>query len=103
MDVSAIQPQLPKPSQDDFISSKKKKKISDESEQISTSITDVVMLLGENIQTIGLELSRSIAFEKDECYRALRKIPDHPTQMVIFFNLPSSVRLEWVRRFLSDH
>ncbi|MBA0785372.1 hypothetical protein Gotri_024933, partial [Gossypium trilobum] len=64
MDVSAIQPQLPKPSQDDFISSKKKKKISDESEQISTSITDVVMLLGENIQTIGLELSRSIAFEK---------------------------------------
>ncbi|MBA0785377.1 hypothetical protein Gotri_024933, partial [Gossypium trilobum] len=53
MDVSAIQPQLPKPSQDEGLT-------------------------------------------EDECYRALRKIPDHPTQMVIFFNLPSSVRLEWV-------
>ncbi|MBA0767226.1 hypothetical protein Gotri_016139 [Gossypium trilobum] len=37
-----------------------KKKISDESEQISTSITDTVIFLGENIQTVGLELSRSI-------------------------------------------
>ncbi|MFQ6621622.1 hypothetical protein Gotur_002969 [Gossypium turneri] len=39
----------------------------------------------------------------DERYRALSKIPDHPTQMLIFFSLPSNVRLEWVRRFLADH
>ncbi|MFQ6621621.1 hypothetical protein Gotur_002969, partial [Gossypium turneri] len=32
----------------------------------------------------------------DERYRALSKIPDHPTQMLIFFSLPSNVRLEWV-------
>ncbi|MFQ6652190.1 hypothetical protein Gotur_024176, partial [Gossypium turneri] len=40
---------------------------------------------------------------EDERYFALSKIPDHPTQMLIFFSLPSSVRLEWVRRFLADH
>ncbi|MFQ6642821.1 hypothetical protein Gotur_018258 [Gossypium turneri] len=39
----------------------------------------------------------------DERYRALSKIPDHPTQMLVFFSLPSDVRLEWVRRFLADH
>ncbi|MFQ6646620.1 hypothetical protein Gotur_020030 [Gossypium turneri] len=39
----------------------------------------------------------------DECYRALSKIPDHPTQMLVFFSLPSDVRFEWVRRFLADH
>ncbi|MFQ6644945.1 hypothetical protein Gotur_020141 [Gossypium turneri] len=39
----------------------------------------------------------------DERFRALSKIPDHPTQMVVFFSLPSDVRLEWVRRFLADH
>ncbi|MFQ6645468.1 hypothetical protein Gotur_019099, partial [Gossypium turneri] len=33
---------------------------------------------------------------ENERYRALSKIPYHPTQMLIFFNLPSSVRLEWV-------
>ncbi|MBA0741402.1 hypothetical protein Gogos_014561 [Gossypium gossypioides] len=36
-------------------------------------------------------------------YHALRKILNHPMQMLIFFSLPSSVRLEWVRRFLFDH
>ncbi|MFQ6656335.1 hypothetical protein Gotur_026490 [Gossypium turneri] len=39
----------------------------------------------------------------DEHYRALSKIPDHPTQMLVFFSLPSDVRLEWVRRFLANH
>ncbi|MFQ6653205.1 hypothetical protein Gotur_024723 [Gossypium turneri] len=39
----------------------------------------------------------------DERYRALSKIPDHPTQMLVFFSLPYAARLEWVRRFLSDH
>ncbi|KAG8497115.1 hypothetical protein CXB51_008316 [Gossypium anomalum] len=40
---------------------------------------------------------------EDERFRALSKIPDHQTQMIIFFSLPSSMRLEWVRRFLADH
>ncbi|MFQ6646631.1 hypothetical protein Gotur_020034 [Gossypium turneri] len=39
----------------------------------------------------------------DECYRALSKISDHLTQMLVFFSLPSDVRLEWIRRFLADH
>ncbi|MFQ6623209.1 hypothetical protein Gotur_001445 [Gossypium turneri] len=86
----------------------------------------------ENIRTVGVEISRSIATEvliqqksemiiqeralnlyptlcevggltEDERYRTLSKIPDHLTQMLIFFSLLSSVRLEWVRRFLADH
>ncbi|KAH1056884.1 hypothetical protein J1N35_034949 [Gossypium stocksii] len=40
---------------------------------------------------------------ENKCYRALSKILGHPTQMLIFFSLPSFVRLEWVRRFLADH
>ncbi|KAG8499127.1 hypothetical protein CXB51_005587 [Gossypium anomalum] len=40
---------------------------------------------------------------EDERYQALSKIPDLPMQMIIFFSLPSAVRLEWVRRFLADH
>ncbi|KAK5784550.1 hypothetical protein PVK06_039076 [Gossypium arboreum] len=112
---------------------RRKKTSSDASEQISfTLFINAITLLGENIQTVSLEISRSIASEvliqqksettiqksalelyptlcevegltEDERYRALSKIPDHPTQMLIFFSLPSSVRLEWVRRFLSDH
>ncbi|PPD74250.1 hypothetical protein GOBAR_DD28818 [Gossypium barbadense] len=39
----------------------------------------------------------------DQRYDALSKIPDHPTQMIVFFSLPSVARLEWVRRFLSHH
>ncbi|PPD89569.1 hypothetical protein GOBAR_DD13495 [Gossypium barbadense] len=39
----------------------------------------------------------------DQRYDALSKIPDHPTQMIVFFSLPSVSRLEWVRRFLSHH
>ncbi|MBA0759535.1 hypothetical protein Gotri_022417 [Gossypium trilobum] len=88
---------------------RRKKKISDASEQISSTLfTDAATLLGENIRTVGLEISRSIASEvliqkksemviqesaltlyptlcevegltEDERYRALSKIPDHPT------------------------
>ncbi|MBA0871653.1 hypothetical protein Goshw_028714 [Gossypium schwendimanii] len=63
MDVSTTQSQLSKPNQDDSTFSKRKM-ISDGSEQFSTSITDIFMLLGENIRTVGLELSRRIASEK---------------------------------------
>ncbi|PPS11523.1 hypothetical protein GOBAR_AA09121 [Gossypium barbadense] len=130
MDLSATQPQ-PAKNQGDSAFSKKKKKISDASD-FSTSFNDTAALLMENIWTIGIEISKSIASEvvlqqrsemtiqesalklystlcelegltEDERYRALSKIPDHPTQMLIFFSLPSAVRLEWVKRFLTDH
>ncbi|XP_017644266.1 uncharacterized protein LOC108484893 [Gossypium arboreum] len=134
MDLSATQPQLelqPARNQGDFAFSKKKKKISDASD-FSTSFNDVAALLAENIRTVGLEISKSIASEvviqqnsemtiqesalklyptlcevegltEDERYRALSKIQDHPTQMLIFFSLPSVVQLEWVKKFLADH
>ncbi|MBA0795687.1 hypothetical protein Gohar_006531 [Gossypium harknessii] len=64
MDVLAKQSQPSKPNQDDSTFSKKKKKTSDVNEQISsTSLIDDVMLLRENIRTVGLELSRSIVSE----------------------------------------
>ncbi|MBA0749379.1 hypothetical protein Gogos_003321, partial [Gossypium gossypioides] len=61
MNVSATRSQPSKPNQDVSTFSMKKKKIPDESEQISTSLTNAATLLGENIRTAGLELSRSIA------------------------------------------
>ncbi|KAG8497086.1 hypothetical protein CXB51_008327 [Gossypium anomalum] len=54
MDVSATQLQSSKPNQGGSTSSKKKKKMDDGIEQISTSITDATMLLGENIRIVGL-------------------------------------------------
>ncbi|KAG8492872.1 hypothetical protein CXB51_010167 [Gossypium anomalum] len=134
MDLSTTQPQPESQlarKQGDSAFSKKKKKISDASD-FSTSFNDAAALLAKNIQTVGLEISKSIASEvviqqksemtiqenalklyptlcevegltDDERYRALSKILDHPTQMLIFFNLPSVVQLEWVRRFLADH
>ncbi|XP_052490452.1 uncharacterized protein LOC105790759 [Gossypium raimondii] len=61
MDLSATQPQ-PSRNQDDSTFSKKKN--SDASEHIySTSFTDAATLLTENMQTVGLEINRSIASE----------------------------------------
>ncbi|KAH1048420.1 hypothetical protein J1N35_039204 [Gossypium stocksii] len=132
VDISGTQ-QQPAINQSDSTFSKKKKKISDASDHISsTSFNDVAILLAEKIETVGVEISRSIASEvliqqksemtiqesalklystlcevegltEYELYCALSKIPDHQTQMLIFFSLPSSVRLEWVRRSLADH
>ncbi|KAG8497995.1 hypothetical protein CXB51_006982 [Gossypium anomalum] len=132
MDLSGTQ-QQPAINQGDSTFSRKKKKTSDASDHISsTSFNDAATLLAEKIETVGVEISRSIASEvliqqrsemtlqesalklyptlcevegltEDERYRALSKIPNHPTQMFIFFSLPSSVRLGWVRRFLADH
>ncbi|MBA0553627.1 hypothetical protein Golob_012794, partial [Gossypium lobatum] len=60
MDLSATQPQ-PSRNQDD---STFKKKNSNASEHIySTSFTDAATLLTENMQTVGLEINRSIASE----------------------------------------
>ncbi|KHG04883.1 Replicative DNA helicase [Gossypium arboreum] len=131
MDLSATQLQPPR-NQGDYTFSKKKKKISDTSDIISSTLfIDAATLLAKNIKIVGLETSKGIASEvliqqklemviqesalklystlcevegltEDEHYRALRKIPDHPTQMLIFFSLPSFVQLECVRRFLAN-
>ncbi|KAH1031948.1 hypothetical protein J1N35_044122 [Gossypium stocksii] len=115
MDLSATQPQLAR-NQGDSTFSKKKKKISDASDS-STSFNDAATLLAGKIRTVGLEISKSIASEvliqqksemtiqesalklyptlcevegltEDERYHTLRTIPDHPTQILIFFSLP---------------
>ncbi|MBA0626489.1 hypothetical protein Godav_004149, partial [Gossypium davidsonii] len=103
MDLSATQLQQPR-NQGDSTFSKKKEKIFNASYHISsTSFTDAATLLPKNIRTIGLEISRIEGLTEDERYCKLSKILDYPTQMFIFFSLPSSVQLEWVKRFLADH
>ncbi|MBA0617444.1 hypothetical protein Godav_026890, partial [Gossypium davidsonii] len=52
-------------------------------------------MLQESAQKLYLALCEVEGLTKDDHYRALRKILKHPTQMLIFFSLPSSVRLEW--------
>ncbi|KAK8303954.1 hypothetical protein V6Z12_D04G187000 [Gossypium hirsutum] len=80
--------------------------------QISRSIaSDVVVqqkseefqIIQEKATNLYSTLCEVEGLSVDERYRALSKIPDHPTQMLVFFSLPSEVRLEWVRRFLSNH
>ncbi|MFQ6656340.1 hypothetical protein Gotur_026490 [Gossypium turneri] len=81
-------------------------------EQISRSIaSDVVVqqkseefqIIQEKATNLYPTLCEIEGLTVDEHYRALSKIPDHPTQMLVFFSLPSDVRLEWVRRFLANH
>ncbi|MBA0606930.1 hypothetical protein Godav_019325 [Gossypium davidsonii] len=80
MNLSATQSQPLRNQDDSTFSKKKKKKISNASEQISSTLfTDAATLLGENIRTVGLEISRIEGLTEDERYRALSKIPDHPT------------------------
>ncbi|MBA0826421.1 hypothetical protein Goarm_011273, partial [Gossypium armourianum] len=64
MDLSTTQSQPSKNQDDSTFSKKKKKKISDASDQISsTSFTDSATLLAKNIRTVGLQIRRSIASE----------------------------------------
>ncbi|MFQ6653203.1 hypothetical protein Gotur_024723 [Gossypium turneri] len=81
-------------------------------DQISRSIaSDVVVqqkseefqIIQEKATNLYSTLWEIEGLTVDERYRALSKIPDHPTQMLVFFSLPYAARLEWVRRFLSDH
>ncbi|MFQ6624269.1 hypothetical protein Gotur_004287 [Gossypium turneri] len=56
-----------------------------------------------NIQERALKLYPILCevegLTEDERNRALSKIPNPPTQILIFFSLHSFVRFEWVRRF----
>ncbi|MFQ6666180.1 hypothetical protein Gotur_032636 [Gossypium turneri] len=71
---------------------RRKKKNSDATDHFSSLFHDAATLLAENMRAIGKQISLTV----DEQYRALSKISDHPTQMLIFFSLPSDVRLEWI-------
>ncbi|MBA0561387.1 hypothetical protein Golob_018223, partial [Gossypium lobatum] len=52
-------------------------------------------VLQESAQKLYPALYEVEGLIEDERYCVLSKIPDHPTQMLIFFSLPSFVRLEW--------
>ncbi|PPS19318.1 hypothetical protein GOBAR_AA01256 [Gossypium barbadense] len=100
MDLSATQPQLePQPARNQAVGL-----------EISKSIASEVVIQQKSEMTIqksALKLYPTFCevegLIEDERYQALSKIPNHPTQMLIFFSLPSAMRLEWVRRFLADH
>ncbi|MFQ6665668.1 hypothetical protein Gotur_032319 [Gossypium turneri] len=103
MDVSATEPQPDRNQKDNMWAI---------GEQISRNIASdvVVQQRSEEFQTIQEKatnlyptLCEIEGLTVDERFRALSKIPDHPTQILVFFSLPSDVRLEWVRRFLVDH
>ncbi|PPD83542.1 hypothetical protein GOBAR_DD19515 [Gossypium barbadense] len=81
-------------------------------DQISRSIASEVVVQQKSEEYQKMEEKASNLYSTlweiegltdDQRYEALSKIPDHPTQMIVFFSLPSVARLEWVRRFLSHH
>ncbi|PPD90871.1 hypothetical protein GOBAR_DD12175 [Gossypium barbadense] len=81
-------------------------------DQISRSIASEVVVQQKSEEHQKMEEKASNLYSAlwsiegltdDQRYDALSKIPDHPTQMIVFFSLPSVARLEWVRRFLSHH
>ena len=81
-------------------------------DQISRSIASEVVVQQKSEEHQKMEEKASNLYSTlweiegltdDQRYDALSKIPDHPTQMIVFFSLPSVARLEWVRRFLSHH
>ena len=81
-------------------------------DQISRSIASEVVVQQKSEEYPKMEEKASNLYSAlwsiegltdDQWYDALSKILDHPTQMIVFFSLPSVARLEWVRRFLSYH
>ncbi|XP_040948430.1 uncharacterized protein At2g29880 isoform X3 [Gossypium hirsutum] len=81
-------------------------------DQISRSIAFEVVVqqkseeyqkMEEKVSNLYSSLWKIEGLTDDQRYDVLSKIPDHPTQMIVFFSLPSVARLEWVRKFLSHH
>ncbi|PPE01848.1 hypothetical protein GOBAR_DD01115 [Gossypium barbadense] len=132
MDVSAADPQRDKDQGGSSSSNKRKKKsdardMSSSFDEAATLLAENIKAVGDQIsRSIASEVvvqQKSEEYQKmeekasnlysalwsiecltdDQRYDALSKIPDHPTQMIVFFSLPSVARLEWVRRFLSHH
>ncbi|PPD82407.1 hypothetical protein GOBAR_DD20665 [Gossypium barbadense] len=132
MDVSTTEPQRDRDQGGSSSSNKRKKKsdardMSSSFDEAATLLAENIKVVGDQIsRSIASEVvvqQKSEEYQKmeekasnlystlweiegltdDQRYGALSKIPDHPTQMIVFFSLPSVARLEWVRRFLSHH
>ncbi|GKV40994.1 hypothetical protein SLEP1_g48577 [Rubroshorea leprosula] len=76
--------------------------IKEVNKELIKGIGSDVMLL-EKSSRLDSALSKIEGLTEDERNIALRKLPDHPIQMLIFFNLSPDRRLAWVRGFLMDH
>ena len=61
------------------------------------------MVIQQKFQELYGTLSEIDGLTEEEMGIALSKIPDEPNQMIVFFSLPSNLRLEWVRRFLTKN
>ena len=61
------------------------------------------MFIQQKVQEFYGALCEIDGLTEDELKIALTKIPNQPTQMLIFFSLLSTRRLGWVRRFLVNN
>ena len=107
-----------------FVSTSSKKR---KCHEIGESIIDetfIAALLDNKIEIVGRELSKSVGSEmaihkkvkdlfgalceidsltEDELDITLSIMPNHPTQMIVFFSLSSTRRLRWIRRFIANN
>ncbi|XVF56335.1 hypothetical protein PTKIN_Ptkin06aG0111100 [Pterospermum kingtungense] len=80
--------------------------LGDKKSEIADKLSDNIgseRILQQKLQGLDGALSEIEGLAKDKMDITLGKIPDHPSQMLVFFSLPPSLRLRWVRRFLSTH
>ncbi|XVF83706.1 hypothetical protein PTKIN_Ptkin16aG0512600 [Pterospermum kingtungense] len=71
-------------------------------EKLSESVR-TEMRLEKRVEELAAALDEIEGLTEDEKDNALSKIPEHPTQIVVFFSLLPSRRLRWVHKFLSTH
>ncbi|GAB4861774.1 hypothetical protein Ancab_037029 [Ancistrocladus abbreviatus] len=102
-------------------SKRKRQKINDDDAVTSECILNAVMMLGNYIKEASkiLGATEHVIQEKvaelDKFLReveglsarewtlALIKLPNHPRQMLVFFSLPPTLRLEWLKIFLESY
>ncbi|PPD68271.1 hypothetical protein GOBAR_DD34850 [Gossypium barbadense] len=104
MDVSGTDPRGDRDQWGSSSSNKRKKK-SDARDNVYSSFDEAATLLGQKIQAVGDQISRSIASkvvvqQKSEEHQ---KMEEKASNLYSALCLPSVARLEWVRRFLSHH
>ena len=61
------------------------------------------MIIQQKVEELFSALCEIDGLIKDELEITLSKMPNHPTQMLVFFSLPSTRRLGWIRRFLANN
>ncbi|XVF80661.1 hypothetical protein PTKIN_Ptkin15bG0092000 [Pterospermum kingtungense] len=80
--------------------------LGDKLSEIANKLSDSIgseRILQQKLEQLDGVLSGIEGLTKDEMDFALSKIPNHPSQMLVFFSLPPSRKLGWVRMFLSTH